>query len=450
MIKRAFQRFYDIFSSTRLAVWLSLGVGVIIVIGTILPQKGIVLEPDKWQKLVSGSQAWAIADRLGFLEVFHAWYFYLLLFLFFTNLIIGSVKGLTKLEENLETSGKPLTPDLAQRYRFTTVDLGREPGEGEIASAFSFLKAREVPGPVGEKHWFGEFGRMSRFMPYVLHFSFIVIGLGAVVSGVRNVEGRMFVPEGRSVDTFFTQDREGEVRSFALPFAIRCDDFDIEFYEGTEQPKDFRSALTVIENGETIRRQWIEVNEPLDYRGFRFFQAFYQELGVMARVQVTRDGQKIMPARLVTLKEVVPLSGTDGFTVIDYAADHGGYGPSIKIRAVENDMIPEPFWVTLGDERPDAERGGVYAFEFLGLETVFATGLQVSFDPGVKIVWAGAAIMIPSLLWALFGYHHRVWVRVDGRRVEVARIAHKRAPQLEANVESALARLSGEGQARSS
>ncbi|MCZ7585271.1 MAG: cytochrome c biogenesis protein ResB [Deltaproteobacteria bacterium] len=262
-----------------------------------------------------------------------------------------------------------------------------------------------------------------------------------MVSNLRAVSGRMFIPEGRKSSIFVTQDREGQMRRFRLPFEVECEDFGIDYYPGTQQPKVFRSDLLLHVDGEPAFRKHIEVNKPLDYKGFRFFQAFYDELGVMARTRVSGEDGAPLTETMVTLGEVVPLGGADAFALIDFEADRDGQGPAVRLRAIENDKVGDPFWVRKDDPTPAPL--GKYQFDFIDLESVFATGLEVSVDPGVKIVWAGAVILIPSLLWALFGYHHRVWLRVEPDRAVAWWTGNKRKPQLEAQVRTALARIEG-------
>ena len=50
---------------------------------------------------------------------------------------------------------------------------------------------------------------------------------------------------------------------------------------------------------------------------------------------------------------------------------------------------------------------------FEGLLTREYTGLQVTKDPGVWIVWLGSALLIFGLIVSFFFSHQRVWVRTS-------------------------------------
>ncbi len=51
--------------------------------------------------------------------------------------------------------------------------------------------------------------------------------------------------------------------------------FALLYQEEREMIKDFKSTLTVIENGKEVKTEVIEVNVPLSYKGFDFYQANY-------------------------------------------------------------------------------------------------------------------------------------------------------------------------------
>jgi cytochrome c biogenesis protein len=70
-----------------------------------------------------------------------------------------------------------------------------------------------------------------------------------------------------------------------------------------------------------------------------------------------------------------------------------------------------------------------YTFFLEGVNTVCYTGLQVSKDPGVPIVWAGCIILVTGLFVTFFISHRRIWVRAEnhkgGIRLSVAGMANK-------------------------
>ena len=62
-----------------------------------------------------------------------------------------------------------------------------------------------------------------------------------------------------------------------LPFAVRLDAFEIDYYEGTRRPAQFRSRVTVKDAAPGETPAVIEMNHELAYGGYKFFQSSYRE-----------------------------------------------------------------------------------------------------------------------------------------------------------------------------
>jgi cytochrome c-type biogenesis protein CcsB len=61
-----------------------------------------------------------------------------------------------------------------------------------------------------------------------------------------------------------------------LPFVVRCNDFQLENYPGSNAPSSFASEVTIIDTAnDYTRNQRIFMNHVLDYNGYRFFQSAY-------------------------------------------------------------------------------------------------------------------------------------------------------------------------------
>lgn len=58
------------------------------------------------------------------------------------------------------------------------------------------------------------------------------------------------------------------------PFSLRCDDFKLERYPGSNNASSYESRVTVIDDGEETPHH-IYMNNVMDYSGYRFFQASY-------------------------------------------------------------------------------------------------------------------------------------------------------------------------------
>lgn len=79
-----------------------------------------------------------------------------------------------------------------------------------------------------------------------------------------------------------------------LPFSIRCDDFIMDRYPGSSNPSSYESELTIIDAGKEEAHH-VYMNNVLDYRGYRFFQASYfpDESGTILSVNADWWGTNI-------------------------------------------------------------------------------------------------------------------------------------------------------------
>jgi cytochrome c-type biogenesis protein CcsB len=77
-------------------------------------------------------------------------------------------------------------------------------------------------------------------------------------------------------------------------FWLRCDDFLLDRYPGSNNPSSYESKITVIDGG-TQKQHHIYMNNVMDYRGYRFFQASYfpDESGTILSVNADRWGTNI-------------------------------------------------------------------------------------------------------------------------------------------------------------
>ncbi len=79
-----------------------------------------------------------------------------------------------------------------------------------------------------------------------------------------------------------------------IPFSIRCDDFRLDRYPGSNSASSYESRITVIDNGKETPHH-IYMNNVMDYSGYRFFQASYfpDESGTILSVNQDWWGTRI-------------------------------------------------------------------------------------------------------------------------------------------------------------
>ena len=278
------------FDNTFRRVWQTLGAiktGVILLIATVIVSAlGTVIlqrpatDPDEMQRAYS-PQMLRLLDAMGLTDVFHAWWFVVLLTLVSLSIVAASIQRFpnawrffSRPYKSPDESFRKAAPVQAQ------IAIADEE-TGLAAAERVFQKAGLKPERIVRENSFSLFGernRISEMAVYIVHASLLLIFLGGIVDALYGWRGFVSLTRGEQS----SQVRQnGNSRS--LPFAIRCDGAGQENYaDGT--PKRWWSKLAVVDDGQVVARKEIVVNDPLVYRGIRFYQSSYGMTGKLDKL----------------------------------------------------------------------------------------------------------------------------------------------------------------------
>lgn len=415
--KKGFVRF---FCSLKLTITLLILLAVISIFGTVIPQR----LPDSQYLQHYSEGLFHFMKLLGVFDLYHAWWFQLLLVLLVVNLVFCSLDRFPKAWSFISTPKKWLNPGEAIKYplrdsfkisgkKFTMTKV-----EGIVSDVLKHAERSERDDTVV---LFSERGRISRLGVYITHLSVIVIILGALIGSLFGFEGFVSLLEGTATNTIYL--RDGRNTPKTLDFTIRCDNFDISLYPNG-MVKEYTSYLSILKGGKVIiKSRKVEVNHPLMFEGIRFYQASYEK----QRSPLMTIG--VMELGLVGEKDFRLIGGVekrlkDGtlFSVVQYHPDLQGFGPAVQIMEHSPKGKSKTFWVFLNYPKFDMKRGGKHIFILKNVEEIYSTGLQVTKDPGVWVVWIGCLIMVGGLIVTFFISHRRVWVVLEsgeGREIGV-------------------------------
>lgn len=121
----------------------------------------------------------------------------------------------------------------------------------------------------------------------VTHWAFVVILFGALVSHLFGEEGILHLREGESSDRIAVQ-ASGNTSYHPLPFQVELLKFTLTRYPGSASPSAYESEVLIHVDG-TTRRERIYMNNVLDIKGYRFFQASYDPDEKGSVLSVNRD-----------------------------------------------------------------------------------------------------------------------------------------------------------------
>ena len=138
--------------------------------------------------------------------------------------------------------------------------------------------------------WQGRLWKQRKYGVLLLHISFIVILLGALVTNIFGFEGIVHIREGETASHMRTTEDDARL----LPFSIRLDDFKLVRYPGSHSPSSFESFLT-IRTDEGERNEHIYMNKVIYEQGYRLYQSSYDsdEQGTVLTVNNDRIGTAI-------------------------------------------------------------------------------------------------------------------------------------------------------------
>jgi cytochrome c biogenesis protein len=411
-------------------LWQTLGAvktGVILLIlvvilsaaGTVILQRPTT-DPDEMQRAYS-PHILRMLDAIGLTDVFHAWWFVLLLTLVSLSIVAASIQ---RFPNSWRFFSRPYkSPD--ESFRNTTPNRALIPIQNEEAALSVAERVLRKDGfhpehIVREKSFslFGERNRLSEMAVYVVHASLLLIFLGGITDAVYG--WRAYLTLTRGQESNLVEPQSGSQR--ALPFAIRCEDAGQENY-ADGMPKRWWSNLTVIENGQAVLHQQIVVNDPLVYKGVRFYQAGFGNTGNLDTLVLTatpRDGQ---PAKDITISpdQTVDLDADTTVRLAEFIPDYFLQGGQVYTRS--HDLVNPIAHLVVASKKagvainywlPPVEglaqnASSPYTFQGKDIKMAYYTGLEVSHEPGQWGVWAGVVLMAVGLALVFYFVHMRVW-----------------------------------------
>jgi cytochrome c biogenesis protein len=281
---------------------------------------------------------------------------------------------------------------------------------------------------------YAEKGRWSRLGVYVVHASVLMLLAGALIGSALGFKANLRLDEGKTADTVFDSHTRLPIK---LPFKVRCNDFQVKFYD-TGAPDEFKSSLTILENGQESFTREILVNHPLRYKGINIFQASYgPTTPEEALFEITDSETGAVETHTIKNGKNVSLPADGGKFIFE------GFVPHYDFRGHD---LGEAFvgrldttngqnaQIVLPTKFPtfDKMRKGRFTVEVKSWDQAYFTGLQVTKDPGVPFVYTGFLLMIIGCWVTFFVSHQSVCIGLEpagsgSTRVWVAGRANRNA-----------------------
>jgi cytochrome c biogenesis protein len=411
------QLVWDFFCSLKLTISLLISLALTSIIGTILPQGQL---PPEYVAQIS-SMKLEIYSKLGFFDMYHSWWFITLLYVFSLNLISCSIKRLPHvfkfISEPMLVMAESMRNSFSQKKEIT-FSASSEKAKTQLAEFLS----KEFSTPVitdhnGESHLFSQKSAWCRLGVYVVHLSILVIFIGAILGSLLGFKGFATIQEGQSISRVTTSSG----KDIDLGYTLRLEQFSVEKYN-TGAPKEFKSILTVLENGKPVpdyTNVKVIVNDPLTFKRITFYQSSYGQANEGSEHFFSwkpRSGGNTEKFAIAVGGKNLLKDGSS-FKLLEVAEEvsqfmPGFSGPAARVEVSFKGKAPQTFIVLKNYPDMNAQRGDDIIFGYEGTNARMYTGLQFAKDPGVEIVWLGCALMVIGLFIAFFMSHKRVWIVV--------------------------------------
>ena len=401
-------RVWRFFCSVRAAIYEIIFLAVLVLIGTL---KGSII-PAQIPRYIPALEPLVV--RWYAFDVFQSLIFTLTLVLLAVAIVVCTINRVPGIWASIMHPTIVTTRQFFQAAEPAAVFRSQAPAAASADSLIRVLKARRYRVLSEERdgaiHVYADKNRFGKLGTFPFHLGLILVLIGGIVGAQLGFRELMFtIPEG-SV-------REG---GYGTGLRVELAGF-IDVYDELGAVTEYRSDLILYDGEREVRRQSIEVNQPLTYNNVTFYQASYGQAALFritdaAGSVVFEDGVEFtyqsrsnpdapaakldLPPQGVSLELIFPNVKLDAKPEIGDIKLRPGevYAQARDLRS--NERIGTGAVIAQGDVATLAGLGVQFV-----REQRFAL-LQVASNPGIPILFAAALMGVLGLV-VTFGWPHR-------------------------------------------
>lgn len=397
----------DFFSSVKLAIFLIIMLTLASIVGTLIPQ---MRGADEYAARYG--QMSELLIRLEFTDLYHSWWFIAFLVLFALNILICTLTRLSPkfrraFRPNLEFKTDTLLASKIQERFKKNQSLGES--EDELKMTLRSLRYQvKEQRKAGEIHLLARKKTLGIFGSDIVHLGLLVILIGGIVSGFGGFRTNISISEGETVPILDAS------------FKLKLEKFETE-YHPNGSVKDWKSTLTIIEEESPRLTKTIEVNHPLSYKGHVFYQSSYgwDWQNPLLEIWATKtDDPSSSKKTYLRLGEKENWEEENlEFTAVRFIPDFIIDGNQPRTRSLNPNNPAVFIEVFRGEDRifsgwifskfPDFSQmhsgdESTFKFELKDIQAAQYSGIQMSRDPGVNLIWLGCALLMLGLFMAFY------------------------------------------------
>ena len=465
-VKPMLNRFVDFLSSVRFGVSLLICLVILSIIGMLIIQQNVQGFDSYYASLTPAERT--VYSGLGILDIYHSWYYNVLLLILSLNIILASIDRFPTAWAYIASPKIKATKDwLLNQKVHSSLTLSAETESAAAEQIKSVFESEKLKSSISESQTteygldedgkkdfsnvisrkqvvvFGEAGKFNRIGAYIVHVALLTLFLGHFVALRTGFDADVRMIPGDESDQIqmiqFNLDKR-ERFNVQLPFSIETTDIQQKLIDpkgSIDVPNtlDWRTQIKIKdpEYGETVAD--VSLNKPFSYRGYRFFQASAITMGSARNIDVQLTSQADGSQTTLTIPRNGSTKLPDGTFVEfeEFLPDFvfGAEGkPDTRSGEYNNPVA------VLGVTPPGGERTRVFAFAGNIAENIpvgapklgykwrlsnyekspFAHVLSIKYDPynGAFIAWYFGGIGLMGALVFVFAFaHRRVWAIIE-------------------------------------
>ena len=411
--------FLSFFSSVKLAIFLLIFITIASILGTLIPQHRSPAEyVDRYGDIAN------FLIRLEFTKLYQSWWFIILLFLFAVNILVCTLTRLSpKLKKafrpKFETEKKRLL-SLKTKVSFKknqNLEKTKTEVERILSSKHYRLKEKQEENT---SYYLARRKILGLFGSDIVHLGLITIIIGGIISGFGGFRTNLTISEGETIPVP------------QADFELRLDKFVTEFHPNGSV-RDWKSTLTVLENGTDVLSKTIEVNHPLSHKGFVFYQSGYGWNWKNPTLEIWAKKQND-PAFLKKFELEVGEKAQLGeenieIKILNFVPDFiigenneiatrslKPNNPAAYIEGWQEEEKVFSSWIfakfpDFGRMHSDIETD--LSFEFKDVRAAQYSIIQMAKDPGVNFIWVGCTLLMVGLFIAFFWPTREIKIILD-------------------------------------
>lgn len=270
------QYFFRLLADLRFAISILLVLALTSIIGTLIEQD----QPIETYKLnypltnkVFGILSWDIIIKFGLDHVYKTWWFLLLTFLFGISLL-----ACTFLQQLPSLKIARRCQFFRTTKQFNKLKISKQVPHTNLSRLLFRIKETQYSIFQQKNIVYCYKGLIGRFAPIIVHFSMIIILIGAILGSLAGFKAQEIVPK---TELFHTQNILSTGQITVIPkTSIRVNDFWI-IYTKQKTIAQFYSNISILDNiGTEIDTKTIYVNLPVRYKGIYYYQTDWNLLGL--------------------------------------------------------------------------------------------------------------------------------------------------------------------------